>query len=75
MGWAGGFIDLTQPVQGEMFSSVQDVDAFCAQSLGDGWRMANFHDGGQWYLWAYGEISEGTRFWVHIGDQADGNCW
>jgi hypothetical protein len=66
------------PAAGFMLVDRNDADARCVQDLGEGWRMASFHDVGGWEL--PGERAPGTvvdtrhRVWVFIGDQR-GNCW
>lgn len=37
------------------------------------WSNADSEPGG-WAFWAYGNVRDDTRFWVHINDQP-GNCW
>lgn len=65
-------------VAGFLLTSLEDANARCAASLGAGWRLASFHDGGGWEL--HGQVLLGTladrryRAWVFIGDQP-GNCW
>jgi hypothetical protein len=44
-GWTGGHIGLTQPVRGDMLTSVEAADKMCAAALGNGYRMAEHHDG------------------------------
>lgn len=49
--------------------------SLCVSSFGNGWRMAEFHDGSLgsqgvgWALWAYGNLTTGQRFWVANNDQ------
>ncbi|CAF1187114.1 unnamed protein product [Rotaria sordida] len=43
-GWNHGHIATTLPVAGSSFSTKADVDAYCAQAFGAGWRLATFHD-------------------------------
>jgi Pilin (bacterial filament) len=74
-GWSGGQVALSSPVRGSQLRSLAQADAFCANELGHGWRMAEFHDGrGGWGFRAYGYIANTTRFWVHINDQKS-NPW
>jgi hypothetical protein len=40
----------------------------------EGWRMAEFHDGGAWGFGAEGELPKDARFWVAINDQR-ANLW
>jgi hypothetical protein len=44
-GWAGGKVALTHPVPGFELGSRAAADALCAAELGEGYRMAEFHDG------------------------------
>ena len=98
-GWTGGQIGITQPVRGDQLTSVETANELCKAALGEGFRMAEHHDGkyvtgmneknyygktwpdesrllpGGWHWYAYGTIHSGTRFWVYINDQQQGNCW
>ncbi|WNG17216.1 flagellar hook-length control protein [Cystobacter fuscus] len=74
-GWVGGHIATTPPVQGITLTSPTVADQICAANLGVGWRMAEFHDGGGgWNWYAYGNVRDDMRFWVHINNQP-ANCW
>lgn len=74
-GWSGGHIATTMPVQGTSLSTATTGDQLCRATFGDGWRMAEFHDGnGGWSFRAYGYIRNDQRFWVRINDQP-ANCW
>lgn len=78
--WSGGVLATTQPVAGNTFANSAAVTAYCKATFGDGWRVAEFHDGVYWNFQAYGGTVSAptvpsTRFWVHINDQTDGNCW
>lgn len=67
----------TRPVAGSALRSAQDGSALCAEELGNGWRMAEFHDGGSgWTIDGIRRhsLTNGARLWVHINDQP-GNCW
>ena len=44
-GWAGGRIALTPPIAGTALTSQEVADEFCRTHLGEGFRMAEFHDG------------------------------
>lgn len=44
-GWAEGIIGLTAPVQGDAFATLDDVNAYCEEQLGPGYRVAEHHDG------------------------------
>lgn len=73
-GWAGGYIRVTDPVLGTALTSLAEANRLCA-ALGEGYRMAEFHDGGGGWAWyAYGSVPDDIRFWTYINDQ-DGNCW
>lgn len=65
-------------VAGFLLTSLEDANARCAASLGAGWRLASFHDGGGWELHGQGLVGtladRRLRAWVFIGDQP-GNCW
>jgi hypothetical protein len=37
------------------------------------WIDASAFHGG-WTLWAFGNLRDDTRYWVHINDQP-ANCW
>ena len=77
--WSGGVVATTPPHAGT-FKDSAAVTAYCKATFGDGWRVAEFHDGVYWNFQAYGGTVSAptvpsTRFWVHINDQKDGNCW
>lgn len=74
--WSAGEVALSPPVAGADFHSLDDADAWLRQHLGDGWRMASFHDGGGWKFWARGslDVDPERRFWVYIRDQP-ANPW
>ncbi len=76
MGWTGGYVDISTPVQGWSLTDLATANAICAAELGAGWQMAEWHDGdgGAWSWWAYGEIQSDERFWTYIDDQP-ANCW
>src|SRR5690606_19462799 len=46
-GWSGGEIAFTERVAATGFASIRDVDRFCAERMGTGWRTASYHDGGR----------------------------
>ena len=74
-GWVSGNLAITGAVQGSQLTSRERADEICAQVLGAGYRMAEFHDGGGgWSYWGAGEIAPGTRFWTAIDDQP-ANPW
>jgi hypothetical protein len=55
-GWVEGHIALTLPVKGKKLRTVTIADATCAAAFGEGYRMAEFHDG-KWVkdmdLWSF----------------------
>jgi hypothetical protein len=77
-GWVGGTLAATAPVAGFVVGSLAQANARCASELGEGWRMAEFHDaGGGWGLVGkrgQGLVNTNTRHWVAINDQKS-NCW
>jgi hypothetical protein len=78
--WSGGVVATTEPVAGNTFATIMDVNEFCRTTFGPDWRVAEHHDAWGWYLRAYGNIGSNyqdtwTRFWVDINDQPNGNCW
>lgn len=72
--WAGGHIATTLPVAGYKLVSPEVADDICSSAHGDGWRMAEFHDGWGWGFRAFGNVRRDTRFWVRIKNQK-ANCW
>jgi hypothetical protein len=44
-GWAGGFIKPTWPICGDRLASPTHADTYCRKIAGEGFRMAEFHDG------------------------------
>lgn len=74
-GWVAGELSLSAPVSGLLLTSRQVADDYCASTLGNGFRMAEFHDGGGgWSYWGQGVLSAANRFWVAIDDQP-ANPW
>ncbi|MFY0568680.1 flagellar hook-length control protein [Archangium lansingense] len=73
-GWARGHITTTPPVQGVTLTSAAVANQICAANFGAGWRMAEFHDASGWNFYAYGNVRNDMRFWVHINNQP-ANCW
>ena len=74
IGWTGGAIALLPEVIGLEVRSREVADRMCATRFGEGWRMAEFHDGGAWGFGAEGELPRDSRFWVAINDQPS-NMW
>jgi hypothetical protein len=78
--WSGGIVATTDPVRGDSFKTIRDANQFCADNFGDGWRVAEHHDGWGWYYWAYGNVGikfndAYRRFWIDINDQPRATCW
>lgn len=75
--WSHGELGGTEPMMGALLKSEAMASARCEAELGAGWRMAEFHDGGQGWSLA-GHTSTGlkgsARYWVHVNDQPS-NCW
>lgn len=85
--WSGGKVIAVPDVQGNSLTSQAIADLQCRlhglKALGEeGFRMAEFHDGGRnagWDFWAdasaIGTLQiSGQRYWVSINDQA-ANPW
>jgi Zn-dependent metalloprotease len=74
-GWTGGYIALTPPIAGSELTGIGDAKLLCEYTLGNDYRMAEFHDGnGGWGYYAYGNVDDSNRFWTYINDQ-NANCW
>jgi hypothetical protein len=75
--WSGGDIAVTEPMRGDRFRTVGDVDALCARRFGAGWRVATLHDGGRLLaVSGRGDPASVTgRVWADIADQPHGVCW
>lgn len=74
--WSGGVIGTTKPYPAAQFSTIGEADHVCAKEFGDGWRVAEFHDGWGWNFQAFGNVGDPhMRFWVDINDQPNGTCW
>ncbi|MDZ4364151.1 hypothetical protein [Brevundimonas sp.] len=75
--WSGGDIAVTDPVSGDRFRTVGQVNAFCARLFGDGWRVLTLHDGNRLQsVSGRGDRATVTdRVWADIADQPHGTCW
>ncbi|TDR48507.1 hypothetical protein DFR29_101127 [Tahibacter aquaticus] len=87
-GWAAGEVRAGWRVAGLRLRSRAAADALCATQFGNGWRLAEFHDGvregsgengvpashGGWAFYANGALAQDTRYWVANFDTA-ANCW
>jgi hypothetical protein len=72
--WLSGTVRLGPVVRGCALKTQAAGAAICAQRFGAGWKWLAWHDGPDKWPTAYGDIAPGTRGWVHIADQAAGNC-
>ena len=75
--WTHGELGGTEPVMGALLKSAAAASARCEAELGPGWRMAEFHDGGQgWSLAGHTAtaLKSSMRYWVHVNDKPS-NCW
>lgn len=77
--WSGAEVALTEPIAGYVLTTRAIADQQCNNRFGDGWQMAEFHDGGPgagWDFWAYATAGDFTasRFFVAIDDQP-ANPW
>lgn len=82
-GWARGAVQATPPIPASVLTSQEQGNVICAETFGNNWRLAEFHDGrygsdfsmsGGWTFWAAGQLTPGTRFWTAINDQP-ANAW
>lgn len=80
--WSGGTVRATPPISPKFagLTTIDQANAVCANEFGQGWRVAEHHDGYHWYFIAKNELGglykqPGQRFWTHINDQSNGNCW
>jgi hypothetical protein len=60
---------------------VEDANDICRFFVGSDYRIGEHHDGkrqsggyGGWNWYAYGNVNDSSRFWVHINGQPS-NCW
>mgnify|MGYP006171489725 CR=1 FL=1 len=75
--WAKGHVATSMPVKGTALASFQQASLLCQQQFGEGWRMAQHHEGDHkqgWMFEAYGNVRDDVRFWIYISD-TNGNCW
>jgi hypothetical protein len=81
-GWAEGDIMLTPPIKGSDITSLDHADSLCRDWLGDGYQMAEFHDG-RWIkgmgpdkyygdTWPENTNESGWNFWAYgnVGDES-----
>ena len=74
--WIGGDLKFTPAIRGDSFKTLSDVNQYCNQSFGAGWRVLSYHDGGTKAVVTPRSASgpEG-RVWLDIKDQPRGTCW
>lgn len=75
--WTGGSLAVTEPVRGDSFRTIRDVQRLCAARFGPDWRVANINDGGRFLIIsAQGDRRTVTgRVWVDVVNQPHGVCW
>lgn len=75
--WTGGSLAVTEPVRGDSFRTIRDVQRLCAARFGPDWRVANINDGGRFLIIsAQGDRRTVTgRVWVDAVNQPHGVCW
>lgn len=74
--WGGGDLEYTEPVRGDSFETLNDANALCERRFGEGWRVLDFHDGGEKNVVTYAsKTNPKGRFWIDIRDQPAGTCW
>lgn len=73
--WTGAALVSTTPHFGTELTSRSAASDICRAEFGEGFAMAEFHDGGGWGIPAYDcGIDRSARNWVAIDDQ-NANCW
>ena len=75
--WSGGEVAATLPVRGARFRTIAEADRYCADSFGEGWRVAEWHLGGNAKTFSArtGGRRFSGRFWVDIRGAPYGTCW
>ena len=75
--WSGGEIAFTKAIKGSSFETEDDVNKFCAQEFGAGWRAASRHDGHSGgYISGIGEFPLNyDNVWVNVKTAPHANCW
>lgn len=75
--WNGGELAATAPVRGDAFSTITEADNHCTARFGQGWRTAEWGDGG--FMGSFAGQARGRRFagrhWVDIRGQPYATCW
>lgn len=75
--WAGGPLATAPPAPASRFRTIAEVDAYCASSLGQGWRAVEAHDGlGGNVVGGPGRSADfEPRVWLDIMGQTYATCW
>jgi len=74
--WIGGDLKFTSPIRGDYFKTLSDVNQYCTQSFGEGWRVLSYHDGGTKAVVSPRSANvPDERVWLDIKDQPRGTCW
>lgn len=76
--WASGVVGTTVPVNlcTANVDTIQAANKLCEAEFGNGWRVAEHHDGWGWHFQAFGNVGNPSkRFWVNVTDQPKGTCW
>ena len=69
-GWSGGYVKETPPIVGSTVTSLAMANARCASEFGNGYRMAEFHDGK--YVPGMTQDNYYGNTWPNSGLQAGG---
>ena len=75
--WSGGDLAFTEPVPGERFRTIGEVNAHCAGRFGRDWRAAELHDGmHNMGIAGFGDARRlSSRAWVDIAGETYATCW
>jgi hypothetical protein len=73
--FVGGEVRATTPVPGRQFKTLEDANAFCVATFGEGWRTLSYQEGGGAVVTSRSKIAPRTRVWIDIRDQPWGRCW
>jgi hypothetical protein len=75
--WSGGELAFTDPVPGDTFRSIGEVDAHCARRFGPAWRAAALGDG--MHNMGVSGFGDGRRLssraWVDVVNSPYATCW
>lgn len=75
--WSGGELAFTEPLPGDSFRTIGDVNAHCTRRFGPAWRAAALGDGTHnMGISAFGDARRlSTRAWVDIANSPYATCW